>query len=198
MLASGLQRHPSWGLLGHWTLGEVEALLTALAAAGALSRRTVEGRAGGRERTWETLDLTDLGRGFLEGRTADLRMHFPGAVSTPSRRAEAGPPAGAGRDLLEHLKGIRRAVAAAADVPAYVVAPDRTLVWLAIHRPVTRQDFLEAPGMGPLRFQRHGGPLLVAIRAWTGATGSERRPAADAGDTTGGAPSRIAPRPRTG
>jgi ATP-dependent DNA helicase RecQ len=175
VLASGLQRHASWGVLGHWTLGEVEALLGALVTAGALTRRTVEGRAGGRERTWETLDLTDLGQRFLDGRTTDLPMHFPEARAGPSRPALTGPPAGAGRDLMEHLKGVRRAVAAASDVPAYVVAPDRTLAWLAVHRPVTRTDFLQAPGMGPVRFQRYGSPLLEALRAWTGASGGPVR-----------------------
>ncbi|MBN1336990.1 MAG: ATP-dependent DNA helicase RecQ [Deltaproteobacteria bacterium] len=170
----GLDRHPSWGALGHWTRGDVEALLNALVLAGLLSRRTVEGRAGGRDRTWETLDLTDLGRRFLEGQRGDLRMHFPGARPASDRPTGAVPPSGTGRDLLEHLKSVRRAAAAAADVPAYVVAPDRTLTWLAVRRPVTREEFLEAPGMGPVRFRRYGTVLLDALRAWTGTVGPVR------------------------
>jgi ATP-dependent DNA helicase RecQ len=70
-------------------------------------------------------------------------------------------------DLLVYLREVRRKVCTAADVPAYVVAPNRTLEDMASLKPTTRKAMLGVHGMGEVRFSRYGTPFLEAIRAWS-------------------------------
>jgi ATP-dependent DNA helicase RecQ len=69
-------------------------------------------------------------------------------------------------DLVIMLKEVRRKVATAADVPAYVVATNRSLEAMAEVRPTSKEAMLEVHGMGPKRFQLYGRPFIDAIRAW--------------------------------
>jgi ATP-dependent DNA helicase RecQ len=71
-------------------------------------------------------------------------------------------------DLLAYLKEVRRKLARSEDVPAYVIAPNRTLEAIAEARPVNRRGLEGVHGMGPSRMRRYGDTLLDAVRAWTG------------------------------
>ena len=96
-------------------------------------------------------------------------MCFPRGEAAPaSDTLPTAPPPGA-IDLLAHLRDVRARIARAADVPAYVIASNRTLEAIAATRPVTRGAMLAVPGMGPERFRKHGEPLLAAVRSWCGA-----------------------------
>ena len=59
-------------------------------------------------------------------------------------------------------------LARAADVPTYVVAPNRTLEDMAARRPMTRSAMLQVHGMGPERYRKFGQPFLDAMRSWAG------------------------------
>jgi ATP-dependent DNA helicase RecQ len=59
-------------------------------------------------------------------------------------------------------------LAQAADVPAYVVASNRTLMGIAAARPTSEEALLEVHGMGRQRVARYGGPFVEAVRGWTG------------------------------
>ena len=119
--------------------------------------------------------MTPLGIAVMRQDAPDFQMVFPDARSpktstrsTTSRRSK--PTRGAApADLLDQLKSIRRTLAHAADVPVFVVAPNRTLEVMAEERPTTSEAMLEIHGMGPSRLTRYGTPFLEAIRAWTGA-----------------------------
>jgi ATP-dependent DNA helicase RecQ len=177
-----LDRVVTYGLLSTWTVAEVEALIEALGHAGLLERSFVTRRIQGTERTYAVIGLTDAGQQQVLGRGTPPALDLPGAVvSALQRQAGKAPRASAGRgrraaapqpsgqvsdDLISYLSDVRRQLAQAADVPAYVVASNRTLRDIAARRPDSRQAMMGVHGMGPQRFQRFGQPLLDAVRAW--------------------------------
>jgi hypothetical protein len=170
-----LDRAMAYGLLASWSLAEVEGLIEAFVHAGALDRHFVTRPVQGQSRTYAVVALTESGERLVAGEALTPAAQAA-LVRVFLRRGRAGPvaPGGAAstvvsQDLLGYLQEIRRQLALAADVPAYVVASNRTLAELAARRPCTRQSMLAVHGMGPQRFQRFGQPLLEALQAWGGA-----------------------------
>jgi ATP-dependent DNA helicase RecQ len=58
---------------------------------------------------------------------------------------------------------VRRALAAAQGVPAYVVFHDRTLAAIATARPTTPDELRALPGIGAAKVERYGAAVLAAL-----------------------------------
>jgi len=71
----------------------------------------------------------------------------------------AAPPA-----LVAALRELRTTLARAAKVPAYVIFPDRTLVEMAVRRPVSLDALSGVRGVGPTKLERYGEKILAVIR----------------------------------
>jgi ATP-dependent DNA helicase RecQ len=80
-----------------------------------------------------------------------------------------GPEPDAG--LLATLKGLRRELSRAEEVPAYRVFTDRALAEMAALRPTTEAALAEVHGVGPAKLARYGEAFLAAIRADAGMRG---------------------------
>ena len=65
--------------------------------------------------------------------------------------------------LLSALKAKRRALAEAANVPAYVIFPDRTLIEMAEARPATLDAMARIGGVGAKKLDRYGATFLEVI-----------------------------------
>lgn len=92
-----------------------------------------------------------------------LRDRRPGA---PARRAASVPPELSSDDeaMFQHLRTVRREIADAESVPAYIVVNDKVLRELARRRPTSAADLLEVPGIGPAKLERYGSRLLAALQ----------------------------------
>ncbi|NOY28111.1 MAG: RecQ family ATP-dependent DNA helicase [Oligoflexia bacterium] len=164
----------TFGILRGWTSRATVDLLDALTRAGALDPVYVTRDIGGYKRAFTELRLTQVGVDVMAQRAEDFAIVFP--VSTraarPSRsRKRAAAPTVVGPinpDLLGMLKEVRTRLARDHDVPAYVVAPNRTLEQIAADRPTTRQAMLAVHGMGKERYRRYGEALLDIVRGYTG------------------------------
>lgn len=164
----GLDRLSTFGILSSLGQREAEAVIAELLRSGALARKEVTRKIDGRDVRYTIVELTELGRDVMLQKTLDFRMCFPLGEREIAAPSITAPPPGA-HDLLAHLRDVRARVARAADVPAYVVATDKTLQAIAAGRPVTRGSMLAVHGMGPDRFRKYGQPLLEAVRSWCGA-----------------------------
>ncbi|RME21514.1 MAG: ATP-dependent DNA helicase RecQ [Deltaproteobacteria bacterium] len=169
--AFGFDKLSTFGILRGWTQRQVEALLDALTRAGAIDPIYVQRDIGGQKRTYTELQLTELGVAVMKQQAPGFTMVFP--VRTRAvlrRRAARSEPEGGpvDPDLLAALRELRGRLAADHDVPAYVVAPNRTLRQIAAERPTTRQAMLAIHGMGKERYRRYGQALLDLVRGWTG------------------------------
>ena len=91
--------------------------------------------------------------------------------------------AGMNEAVYEALRARRTELAREADVPAYVIAPDRTLMELSMVLPRSLHEVAAVHGMGPARIAAYGEMLLAVIDA--------ARPRADQADQ----PSRTAALP---
>lgn len=69
----------------------------------------------------------------------------------------------ANREMFEHLRILRKELADARGVPAYVVFNDATLRAMAVARPTSESDFLSIPGVGAAKLETYGEVFLEAI-----------------------------------
>ena len=87
--------------------------------------------------------------------------------SRRARRAPAEPkpvtgvPAGA---LFERLRALRRALADAEGVPAYIVFSDAVLARMAAEQPSDEAGLLAVSGVGPAKLARYGAAFLRVLR----------------------------------
>ena len=108
------------------------------------------------------LQMTEAARPVLKGEeSVTLRRD---AV----RKGQAGPKvrtlvAEEDEPLLSALKAKRRALAEAAQVPAYVVFNDRTLIEMAERRPASLDDMAGITGVGAKKLERYGAAFLEVI-----------------------------------
>ena len=167
------ERMSTYGILSSFTASEVEQIIGELERAGALLRESKTAVVGahtgqGAERTFTVLTLTTLGTNVMFQRAPGFAMYFPLGKRALTTRPNPGAPRHVQVDLLHVLKDVRGKLAKAADVPPYVVAPNRTLEDMASKRPMTRSAMLEVHGMGPERYRKYGGELLATVRGWAG------------------------------
>ncbi|MGR3805943.1 DNA helicase RecQ [Marinibacterium profundimaris] len=119
------------------------------------------------------LRMTESARPILRGEEEiTLRADsVKKAVSTPAVRAMVSDE---DAPLFSALKAKRRALAEAAQVPAYIIFTDRTLTEMAEVRPETLDQMARIGGVGAKKLERYGADFLEVIR---GAAGDPVHPA---------------------
>jgi ATP-dependent DNA helicase RecQ len=106
--------------------------------------------------------------GSLPGTGAGARGD---ARSRPTTPAEAD-------ELFERLRALRKRIAAARGVPAYIVFHDSTLREIAAARPSDEDELRAIPGLGPRKLADFGALVLDAVRGGPpppGAAGARER-----------------------
>jgi ATP-dependent DNA helicase RecQ len=123
---------------------------------------------------YSVLGLTAKARPLLRGEEtlilARPRTRLPKAKRQRAAGAPGGAPALTAADeaLFEELRALRRRLAEAQGVPAYVVFSDATLAEMAARRPATPAQLLGVAGVGETKLERYGPAFLAAIRAADG------------------------------
>lgn len=123
----------------------------------------------------------DLSRQFMKQKLVVSDIEIPGVLKltekaynvmkgyetvTGSIKNIAGPgsPGAGGKDydsgLFEILRSRRRELAAAENVPPYVIFSDKTLSEIALKLPLTHEALLEIHGIGAHKFEKYGEILL--------------------------------------
>ncbi len=85
-------------------------------------------------------------------------------AKSPKPTLATGPPAKTS-PLFEELKALRRNLADAKGVPAYVVFSDATLIAMATARPRDEAELLNVSGVGPKKLETYGEAFLEVLRA---------------------------------
>jgi ATP-dependent DNA helicase RecQ len=89
----------------------------------------------------------------------ELHIAIPPQRRGRRRERETGPP----DPLFETLRETRRALAAEAGVPAYVVFHDSTLRDIAAARPRNLTELAQVNGVGEAKLARYGDAMLAAV-----------------------------------
>ncbi|GAB6054565.1 DNA helicase RecQ [Magnetospira thiophila] len=116
------------------------------------------------------LRILERGNRVLRGHESFSRRK-PTLVAGGKRKAVKAPPpelADLDEDLYLRLRQLRTALAKEADVPAYVVFPDRTLQEMAARQPTTLDQLAALHGIGEKKLQRYGAQFLDVICAGAG------------------------------
>jgi ATP-dependent DNA helicase RecQ len=112
----------------------------------------------------DRLMLTDAGFKLMKG---ELPFHLREevlAAKAKGGRKTVPIPRDADSDLLAALKALRAAMAKAANQPAYVIFPDRTLIEMARLRPRTLDELGAVHGVGAAKLQKYGAAFLAVIK----------------------------------
>ena len=108
------------------------------------------------------LTMTETARPILRGEEQiDLRRDT--IRDAPRRPAVKALVSDEDAPLLSALKAKRRALAEAANVPAYVIFNDRTLIEMAENRPATLDQMAGISGVGAKKLERYGDTFLAVI-----------------------------------
>ncbi len=114
------------------------------------------------------LTVSEAARPVLEGgAVVQLRRVSAPVGRTKKARSASGAAASAASPadnaLFERLRTLRRELADADGVPAYVVLPDRTLWELVASKPTTTDGLLAVNGIGPAKAEKYGPQFLEAL-----------------------------------
>jgi ATP-dependent DNA helicase RecQ len=73
-------------------------------------------------------------------------------------------PEPADEALFESLRALRKELADAQGVPAYIVFSDKVLMEIAARKPASEAEMLEVSGVGPAKLRRYGQAFLRLLR----------------------------------
>jgi ATP-dependent DNA helicase RecQ len=96
--------------------------------------------------------------------TTFLDLVVPTRLPTARPSPVAAASAGADPELFERLRALRRSLADAEGVPAYIVFSDAVLARMAAARPADESALLAISGVGPAKLARYGAAFLRALR----------------------------------
>ena len=112
-----------------------------------------------------TLSLTDRARPLLRGEDKFL-MRVTRVAPKKKSKSDAKPSHKVSTEnetLFQALKALRLKLAAAAKLPPYVIAQDRTLIELAEKRPKSEAALHDITGLGTSKIARYGKAFLDVI-----------------------------------
>ena len=110
------------------------------------------------------LVMTETARPILRGESQiELRRDAIAPSRERTRSAPASLVAEEDEPLLAAMKSLRRELAEAARVPAYVIFPDRTLNELATKRPANLDQMMLINGIGAKKLDKFGAAFLKVI-----------------------------------
>jgi len=91
----------------------------------------------------------------------------PASAPTPAPKKRREVPEASTLEearLRERLRAWRLDTSKEAGVPAFVVFSDATLYAIAERRPLTHDELLDVPGIGPVKAERHGDEVLAIVQ----------------------------------
>ncbi len=129
-----------------------------------LARQLEASEALVRDGDYGGLVLGPAARAILKG---DVAVSLKFVAERPKRArgptATTAEVAGGDLALFESLRGVRRELAAAANLPPYVIFHDSTLRAMAATRPATMAEMARIPGVGARKLDAYGAAFLAAI-----------------------------------
>jgi len=110
----------------------------------------------------ERVGLVDAGRPAVGTSVRPVRVTTPASVSQPSGIVPT-VLSESENNLFARLKKLRRSLADAQGVPAYIVFSDAVLLRMVEKCPRTSKALLEISGVGPAKLERYGSAFLAAL-----------------------------------
>jgi ATP-dependent DNA helicase RecQ len=108
------------------------------------------------------LRLTNASEDVLKGRMT-VQLVKTKTVEEPSRRMGSQAEISYEKELYADLKELRKTIADSANVPAYIILGDSTLIEIAAYLPQSLDDMRRISGFGDVKIQRYGKEFLDMV-----------------------------------
>jgi ATP-dependent DNA helicase RecQ len=115
---------------------------------------------------YPTIKLTEKSDDVLKGRVT-VQLVKTKTVAEPSRSMASQAELSYEKELYGEIKELRRVIADSANVPAYIILGDATLIEIAAYLPQNLDDMRRVSGFGDVKIQRYGKEFLDAVLAYT-------------------------------
>ena len=156
----GLDGQATYGVMSDCKIHELIEIIDHLELCGYISVTDGE---------YPVLTLTEMASAvLLGGERIIMKRAKPKEKSTlqgriKMKRGAANAP---DRELYAELKALRRELADAERVPAYIVFTDAALVDMCQKLPTTPMEFLDVSGVGKAKLEKYGAPFLRLIKRY--------------------------------
>lgn len=114
-----------------------------------------------------TLKITDFGKMILQGKLpvhfAQPEMYKPSEKKKKTKVDKNDAPALSRNGLFEELRNLRSMIARSANLPAYTIFSDATLLDMAHRQPITDMEMLEISGVSENKMEKYGWDFLRVI-----------------------------------
>lgn len=151
VLSSNLDSTPGYGSLAYTDKKQIQNDLEKMIMNGYLIRSNDQ---------YRTISISPSLRQKIEN-NEPVTVREKGAE--PKRKVVISKTSRFSDELFSRLKQTRLIVAAANGVPPYIVFSDQTLHAMASHMPTTKEEMLEMPGVGEIKFSRYGKNFVQTI-----------------------------------
>lgn len=116
---------------------------------------------------YPVLVVSQKGKESLRDRSTILLGEIATTSST-TKKSQRARDSASDDPLFEHLRALRKQLADAQGVPAYIIFGNRTLQDMCARKPKTRDELAEVFGVGEKKLEQFGETFLEAIRQYTG------------------------------
>ncbi|MBS1778529.1 MAG: DNA helicase RecQ [Bacteroidetes bacterium] len=121
--------------------------------------------------SYSVLKLNDASNKILKGlQEVVLLIRKPKEESVSAQAAPQHDP-----KLLTELKEIRREIAEAENVPAYIIVGDNTLIDMATYLPLTHDGLRRISGFGDYKVNKYGPAFLKVLQSYASGNNLESR-----------------------
>jgi ATP-dependent DNA helicase RecQ len=112
------------------------------------------------------LKLTAVSEDVLKGKVI-VQLVKNKTIAEPSRTMSSQAELSYEKDLYADLKDLRKTIADSANVPAYIILGDSTLIEIAAYLPLSMEDMRKISGFGDVKIQRYGKEFLDLVIDFT-------------------------------
>ena len=151
ILERGHDRLSTFQLMAEWTEEDLRDRIHALIDRGYLERSAED---------YPVLRWTPLSRSAARG---EVRVMLRKKQERAAKKVKKELIVDYDLSLFQKLSALRRSLALAAHVPAYVVFPDKTLTEMSRTFPKSRDEFIEINGVSVAKWEKYGSAFLQII-----------------------------------
>lgn len=154
ILELGLDKLPTFGIMKETSRADLRAYMDALEQAGYLYT----------EPTYRAIQTTEKANEVLfRNQTVSIKVKQEAATQKDRKTRQTGQRQENNSELFEELRALRRNIAGAEGIAAYMVFSDASLRDMAAKRPRNEQEFLEVSGVGEYKLRKYGKAFLNKI-----------------------------------
>lgn len=150
----GLDKLPTFGIMKETPRADLRAYMDALEQAGYLYT----------EPTYRTIQPTEKANEVLfRNQAVSIKVKQEAATHKDRKTRQTGQRQENNSELFEELRVLRRNIADAEGVAAYMVFSDASLRDMAEKKPQNEREFLEVSGVGEYKLQKYGKAFINTI-----------------------------------